>query len=111
MRRLQTGRQVALTLFETEDAIDDALASTAGFIVRMRQARKDHSLPVVIGADAMVAAAAAIQTLAEARAQIVVAHADLAKAQEHLGLGSVRLAGPLTPKPEDTKGALLAANG
>lgn len=107
--RREVAQTVATALFESEAAIDSALATTAAFLGRMPQARQEARLAARVGQDAIDHATQALAALAEARRQIVAAHEALADVQGQIGLGAINY-GPLIDKPPyPPKFARLAA--
>jgi hypothetical protein len=97
--RREVAEGVAKALFETERAIDGALATAAGFVGAMPLARQDARLAASVGQDALTHAVEAMAALNEARMKIVAAHEALAVVQGQIGLAEVNFGG-LFEKPE-----------
>ncbi len=90
-QRRMVAEQIAAALFEAETAIDAAISKTAMLTGVMPALRKQAGASALIGQDAVEHASQAIMALAEARRQIVETHKGLSVAQEHMGLGAVRI--------------------
>lgn len=90
-QRRMVAEQIAAALFEAEAAIDAAISKTAMLTGVMPALRKQAGASALIGQDAVEHASQAIMALAEARRQIVETHKGLSVAQEHMGLGAVRI--------------------
>lgn len=97
--RREIAAQVTVSLHETENAVDAALARASEFLAMLPQARQDARVSASMGHDAVVRVAAAITALTEARAELVAAHEVLADVQRQLGLGETAY-GPFIRKPE-----------
>ena len=100
MDKIEVAKGVAEELWATERAIDAAIAQGGDFVATMIQARRDLNLAAVVGADAQTKVIEALGALAQARAAVVAAHADLAVAQRRLGIDVTSHGGPLG-KPDD----------
>ena len=100
MQRRQLAQTIADALFQAEDSADISLRDASMLINTLTNARLDHRLSAVLGADAMSAATEAVRALGEARGRLVSAHHALAEAAPWLVGHNVELAGPLTSKPE-----------
>lgn len=87
--RLNAATEIAKLLFETEDAVDGALASTAMLVAAMAKGRRDAKLSAMVGQDAMEEVAATVAAIAEARGHIVSAHRALDATKDEIGLRTV----------------------
>ncbi len=96
--KMQVARTVAEHLFATEDAIDAAIACAAGLVGYMPVARKAVRASVAVGQPAFQQVIASMATLAEARRQMVDAHAAFADAGQRVNLPAVNFGG-LVDKP------------
>lgn len=105
--RREAAEKVALNLFETEAAIDAALAKAATFLSVMPQARMEAGVAVQMGNDAIIKAAEAVAMLTKARAAIAECHDELADVQKQVGLGAVMYGA--MPKPEARQGLRIVA--
>lgn len=101
--RREVAETVAAALFESETAIDSALATTAAFLGRMPQARQEARLAARVGQAAIDHASQALAALAEARRQIIAAHEALAEVQGQVGLGAVNFGGLIDKPPYPEK--------
>lgn len=97
--RREVATRVAESLYETEAALDAALAKASSFLGMMPMARQDARLSACTGQEAIDHAAAAIARLSEARRELVEAHRALAEVQKSMGLGEVAF-GSFIDKPE-----------
>lgn len=84
--RRAAAQTLAHHLFETETAIDLAIAKMAQLTGQMPMARQDANLSAVVGQDALEQAAKTLSALVEARSQIVETHHRLAVARDQIGL-------------------------
>jgi len=100
MNRDKIGADVAGRLYSAETAIDLALAETAALIAMLPASRSGAHLSAVAGQRAFDGAAAAIQSLTQARSSIVETHHTLAALARKMGL-DILAVGPLD-KPEDS---------
>lgn len=100
MQRRQLAQTIADALFKAEDSADVSLRDASNLINTLTNARLDHRLSAVLGADAMSAATEAVRALGEARGRLVTAHHALAEAAPWLVGHNVELIGPMTGKPE-----------
>jgi hypothetical protein len=91
--RRQAAEQVANALFETEAAIDCAIAAASRLTGIMPLARTEAKLAAVVGQDAFETAAAGLTQLILARREIVQTHHCLAETQVQVGLGAVSFGG------------------
>lgn len=106
--RREAGQKVATALFDTEKAIDEAMAKAAMFLGAMPVARQEARLSAVVGQDAIDKASDALMRLNEARRAIVEAHNALFDVQKLVGLGEVNFGG-VGPKPEARRAEQPAA--
>lgn len=67
MQRRQLAQTIADALFKAEDSADVSLRDASNLINTLTNARLDHRLSAVLGADAMSAATEAVRALGEAR--------------------------------------------
>ncbi|QMW23719.1 hypothetical protein [Sandaracinobacteroides saxicola] len=86
-------RQIAEQLFDTEEAVDNALEKLALFIAFMPVARRNANLSIGFGQVAIRRMTAAVDKIAEVRQQLAGAHSELADAQSKLGLDAVAFGG------------------
>jgi hypothetical protein len=96
-RRL-AANMVAEKLFAAEAAIDAAVTAAAELAAVMPAARLEGRIAAAVGQDALMAAIATMQQLAEARGQIVATHKALRQAQTDVGLGAVNFNGNCPPE-------------
>lgn len=101
MQRRELAQSIADALFQVEYSADRSLRDASLLIKAMADARLDHGLSVVLGADAMSATTEAIKAMGEARERLVAAHNALAKAAPWIVGRDVNLGGPLTGKPDE----------
>lgn len=99
MDKLEIMRTVVDDLYATEKAVDDAIAQATDLVATMIQSRRDMNLSAVVGAKAQSKMLEAIASLGIARDAVVVAHNDLTRVQQQVGLGHVAT-GPVD-KPEE----------
>ncbi|QMW23482.1 hypothetical protein [Sandaracinobacteroides saxicola] len=97
-QRKDAGFKVATALFETEKAIDGALAAAATMVGIMPAARQEARLAATIGQEAIDRAIDTVTALGEARRAIIAAHDALARVQAQVGLQEVNF-GALVDKP------------
>ncbi|MBA4091031.1 MAG: hypothetical protein C0494_10615 [Sphingobium sp.] len=86
--------EVADRIGPIEAAIDDSLAKTAGLLAFMPEARVAARLPLATGHEAMMRVLASLNSIAQARGEMVAAHAAFAEARDDLripekGFGSL----------------------
>jgi hypothetical protein len=98
-QRREAAQRVAAALFETEAAIDVALAKAAYLSGAMPALRKAAGASALIGQDALEHVSEAFTALTEARRAIVEAHRQLSVAQAQVGLGAVPLTDDIGDKP------------
>ncbi|MET4684508.1 hypothetical protein [Brevundimonas faecalis] len=101
MQRRQLAQTIADALFQAEDSADISLRDASALINTLTNARLDHRLSAVLGADALSATTEAVRALGEARGRLVAAHQALAGAAPWLVGHNVVLTGPMTGKPDD----------
>lgn len=102
--RIFVVRKVANQLFAVENAVDQALASAAGFAAALPEARTQAKLSAVVGQDVFDSAIAMVASLNEARRHMVEMHMRLDETKDQLGLRQVAF-GHLYPKPNAVKRA------
>ncbi len=100
MCRQTIGEALAARLYAAETAIDQALGQTASLTAALPEARAEAFLSAVAGQPAFDGAAAAVQSLTEARAHLVRTHTALSALARKLGLEPLAV-GPID-KPGDT---------
>jgi len=91
--RRQAAEQVAQSLFETEAAIDAAIAAAARLTGLMPAARSDARLSAVVGQEAFEIASVTLTELIQARRSIIQTHHTLADVQTQVGLRAVSFGG------------------
>lgn len=69
-----------------EQAIDESFAKTAGLLAYLPQARTAARLPLSTGHEAMMRVLASLNSIAQARGEMVAAHAAFAETGKHLRL-------------------------
>lgn len=104
MEKVFVAKRVAKKLFETEAAVDQALAEAADFMSEVLKARKDVNTSMVFADDVQVKLMDAMRALSEARTAMVGVHNELNEAKLRLG---IRTKMGIEPKP--TNSPLLAA--
>lgn len=77
-----------------EAAIDDSFAKTAGLLAFLPEARTAARLPVAAGHEAMMRVLASLNSIAQARGEMLAAHAAFAETRDELrisekGFGSL----------------------
>lgn len=85
-QRLAAAHAVRQLLIETEEGIENIMATTAQRTVALLKARAVAGLPITAGQGAFERNAALLQTLITARRQAGVEHAELAEAVRMMGL-------------------------
>lgn len=98
--RRQAATKVADSLFAAETAIDAALARAADLSSTLVAARVEANLSAVVGQDAFEGAAAALNALVRARADIVETHKRLSATQIQVGLRTVSFGDGTKPENE-----------
>lgn len=86
LSNIAVARQVAQRLLLAEEAIDLALRETAELAHYMPIARREASVSVAIGQEAMEEAISTLSSLGEARRKIMLTHQALVGAQQRIGL-------------------------
>lgn len=86
MEKAFVAQRVAKKLFETEAAVDQALAEAADFMSEVLKARKDVKTSMVFADDVQVKLMDAMKALSEARTAMVGVHNELSEAQLRLGI-------------------------
>lgn len=97
MEKAFVAQRVAKKLFETEAAVDQALAEAAEFMTEVLKARKDVNTSLVFADDVQVKLMDAMKALSEARTAMVGVHNELNEAQLRLGVRTKMLEN----KPQD----------
>jgi hypothetical protein len=100
MCRQSIGEALTARLYAAETAIDQALSQTASLTAALPEARAQAFLSAVAGQSVFDGAAAAVQSLTEARAHLVRTHTALSALARKLGLEPLAV-GPID-KPGDT---------
>jgi hypothetical protein len=85
---------VADRIAPIEAAIDDSLAKTASLLAFLPEARTAASLPASTGHEAMMRVLASLNSIAQARGEMLAAHAAFAETRDELritekGFGSL----------------------
>ncbi|WP_052025078.1 hypothetical protein [Asticcacaulis sp. AC466] len=88
-------------LILSENAIEQALADTAGLASSLSRMRVDSRLSAVIGQDALCEVAEAITALTRARGAMVRAHGHLDAVKKQIGCGAVATGGGYQKPPGD----------
>lgn len=86
MEKVFVAHRVAKKLFETEAAVDQALAEAADFMSEVLKARKDVNTSMVFADDVQVKLMDAMKALSEARTAMVGVHNELEEAKLRLGI-------------------------
>lgn len=86
MEKAFVARKVASKLFETEAAVDGALAEAAELMSVMLAARKDVNTSLVFADDCQVKLMEAMKALSDARTAMVGVHNELNEAKLRLGI-------------------------
>lgn len=89
MKRRIMAHKVAAQLFETETAIDAALAKIAGLAGLLPHARMESRLSAIVGQAAFESIARSLTALTDARREIVDTHHRLVEMQHQAGLRHV----------------------
>ena len=88
-------------LLLSENAIEQALADTAGLASSLSRMRVDSRLSAVIGQEALGAVAEAITALTSARGAMVRAHGHLDSVKTQIGCGAVAVGTGVEKPPKD----------
>lgn len=96
MEKAFVAQRVAKKLFETEAAVDQALAEAADFMSEVLKARKDVNTSMVFADDVQVKLMDAMKALSEARTAMVGVHNELEEAKLRLGIRT-KMIGPEKP--------------
>ena len=104
MEKVFVVKRVAEKLWSTEEAIDGAMVEASGLIGGLVEARRDLKLSTVVTDPATQKLAEAIKALADARAAVTAAHAELNEVQRRLGVRVKmdKLPNPLLTELEET---------
>jgi hypothetical protein len=86
MDKMLVAQGVANRLFATEVAIDKAMVEASLLMSDMLTARQDLRVAATVGGEAATKVAAAMAAMAEARAAVVAAHAELNDAKGRVGI-------------------------
>lgn len=100
MDRRLVATRVAETLFDTETAIDDALAKAVRLLRQMMDARRALGLTLAAGDPALRRVSAAVNALGEAQREIVRTHGELDALRPGLGLSEVAFGPLIKPRGE-----------
>lgn len=98
IKRLGAARQVATSLIDCENAIDNALNASSKLSRDMIEGRASAGLSALFGQEALEDAIGAQVALAEARRRVVEAHRKLTLVKQQMGLDAYA-AGDGAPKP------------
>lgn len=90
-QRRDAAQKLARRLFETEQAIDEAISKMADLTGYMPIARTNANLSAVVGQEAITQAAETLSALVEARGQLVATHNRLAKTRDEIGLQAMAM--------------------
>lgn len=105
MEKAFVAQRVAKKLFETEAAVDQALADAAEFMTEVLKARHDVNTSLVFADDVQVKLMDAMKALSEARTAMVGVHNELNEAKLRLGIRTKMD----IPQNKPTGGNLLSA--
>ncbi|RAK59207.1 hypothetical protein DJ021_05025 [Phenylobacterium hankyongense] len=86
MEKVFVAQRVATKLFETEAAVDGALAQASELMSEMLSARKDVKASMVFADEAQAKLMDAMKALSEARTAMVSVHHQLDEAKLRLGI-------------------------
>ncbi|MDB5450195.1 MAG: hypothetical protein JWQ46_2857 [Phenylobacterium sp.] len=86
MEKVFVAQRVATKLFETEAAVDGALAQASELMSEMLSARKDVKVSMVFADEAQAKLMDAMKALSEARTAMVGVHHQLDEAKLRLGI-------------------------
>lgn len=101
MEKALVAQKLANKLFATEAAVDAAMEEAMKLLTGMAEARKEAGMAATVGNEATAKVAEAINTLAQARTQIVEAHKELAELKLRAGIRT-KLIGIFDKPPEGT---------
>jgi hypothetical protein len=93
MKRSTAVTETAQVLFAAECAIDGAFGETAVLASRLAQLRVELGLSATVGQPVFDAVTAALGELAQARAEMVRAHGELAGVKIRIGCGAMATGG------------------
>lgn len=115
MDKMLVAQGVANRLFATEAAIDRAMIEASQLMGEMLTARQEMRVGATVGGEAATKVAAAMAAMAEARAAVVAAHAELGEAKLRVGIrtkmvGEWPKPNPPTPGFTSTDGSLRVAS-
>lgn len=102
-------RKVANQLFALENTVEQALASAAGFVAGLPEARTQAKLSAVVGQDVFDSAIAMIASLNEARRHMVEMHMRLDETKDQLGLRQVAFGGLMDKPLSSRRSAQISA--
>lgn len=108
-QRMEAAQKVAQSLFEAENAIDEAIARAAELMASIPTARKNANLSGVFGQDALRSVSAVLPALAQAREDLVATHSHLDQAKTDMGLSHVAFGTPGGKPPQTILRAVDAA--
>ena len=94
MDRMSVASAVAESLFTTEAAVEDTLATAVRLMQRLMEARRALGLPLATGDPVLARVSATVTALDVAHRQIVRAHQEIEALARDLGLGGIAF-GPL----------------
>lgn len=98
IKRLGAARQVASSLIECENAIDNALQASSKLSSDLLNGRQSAGLSALFGQEALEETIQAQVALGEARRRVVEAHRKLTVVKHQMGLDAYA-AGDGAPKP------------
>lgn len=102
-------RGVANRIGPVEESLDDSLAKAANLLASLPEARVAARLPVSFGHDAMMRVLASVNSIAQARGEMIAAHAAFAEIRSDLRLPETGF-GSLTGCPTEDRLRLVASD-
>jgi FAD/FMN-containing dehydrogenase len=102
MTKTEVADKLALKLFATETAVDDAMVRACQLLEGMVEARQALNVSGVVGEVAQARVAEAIAALSEARRAVMASHNALADVQRKMDV-TVSISNPT--KPTETTGS------
>lgn len=90
-QRHNEAKKLTQKLFETEQAVDEAISKMADLAGYMPVARVNANLSAVVGQDALAQAADTLSALVRARGLLVATHYRLAETRDQIGLRAMAM--------------------
>ncbi len=90
-QRQNEAEKLTQKLFQTEQAIDEAICKMADLTGYMPVARMNANLSAVVGQDALTQAADTLSALVRARGLLVATHNRLAETRDQIGLQAMAM--------------------